>query len=72
MCDCNLLVERSTGAPVPVSALPHRVIYHGDGEPVELLSNVLLSGTISYASVSELHNSHGLRHGYMILIGERT
>lgn len=69
MCECNLLVD-SHCKPVPISLRPHNLIYHGDSGPTVLLQDFHMIGEITFASVSAIANCHGVRRGYMFIIGE--
>lgn len=71
MCECTLLVEASTGKPIEISNKPHRFIYSKDGIDYVLLENFNMSGIIDYAAIHEINNAHGVKNGYMLIIGEK-
>ncbi len=65
MCDCNLIPQ------FECADVPHRLTYTSEKNKTTLLENFEMHGIINYTEIKEITDSHGLKHGYIILIGER-
>ena len=72
MCECTLLVEDKTGKPIEIADAEHSFIYERYGEEFVLLDKIKMSGIINYAAAHEIKDSHGVKKGYMFIIGERV
>jgi hypothetical protein len=71
MCECTLLVEKKTGKPIEIADAPHKFVYSRYGEEFVLLEDIKMDGIIDYAAAHEIKNSHGVKRGYMFIIGEQ-
>ena len=68
MCDCTLLVEALTSKPITMASVPHHFLYDGK----RLLKDIEMKGIIDYAAAHEIKDSYGVKHGYMLIIGEKA
>lgn len=41
------------------------------GKEFELLRGITMSGVIDYAACHEIENCHGVKRGYMFIVGEK-
>ena len=67
MCQNNLIIERKTNQPIDIKPVPHRFKYNGD----VLLDNFEMMGIINYAACYKIDGKHGVKNGYMFIVGER-
>lgn len=72
MCVCNLLVESKTGKPIEIADEAHYFVYSGGGKEFLLLEGIKMSGIINYAAAHEIKGMHGVKRGYMLIIGEKV
>lgn len=71
MCECNLLVERNTGEAIEIADDLHSFTYVRYGKRFQLLDGIKMNGTLNYAAAHEISDSHGVKRGYMFIVGER-
>lgn len=71
MCECSLLVENDSLNPIEISSEPNRLVYSKNGMEFELLKGIVMPGVVDYAAAHEIFDSHGVKHGYMFVIGEK-
>lgn len=69
MCDCNLLREGFV-EPIDIPERKFRFVLEFDGKRHVPLDNFHLSGVVDYASVSAITEGHGVKRGYMFIMGE--
>jgi len=70
MCECTLLVEKRTGKPIEIANDLHKFVYSRYGKEFVLLEDIKMQGVINYAAAHEIKDSHGVKRGYMFIVGE--
>ena len=71
MCESNLIVD-SYFKVIDVPLYKHSFIYQDkDGNKHILLSDFEIEGNINYASVHKITDSHGIKSGYMFIVGDK-
>ena len=72
MCECNLIIG-ADNSPIDVPVRPHNLIYRNmAGAETVLLKNFMMPGVINYSSVSAIKDAHGVKTGYIIVVGEKS
>jgi hypothetical protein len=70
MCE-YLIREQRTGKPIDIENRPHHFSYRGLTKETVLIKDIPdMKGVITYAAVHRIENSHGVKKGYMFIIGE--
>ncbi len=70
MCE-SLILDRKTGKAIEIKRDVHQLVYTGTiGGSSVLLEGFYMEGIINYASLHEIKESHGVKRGYMFIVGE--
>ena len=70
MCDHRLIVDKWWGPPDSYDPIPHYLEMSIDKSMVKLLGGIRMTGVLNYAAAHEIHGMHGVKHGYMFVVGE--
>lgn len=71
MCECKLILEHDTNEPINVNSDRYKFILYTESGEFILLEDFKLNGFVNYASVNKIKDSHGVKTGYMFIIGEK-
>jgi len=70
MCE-YLIRSQKTDKPIEIENRTHNFTYRrSDGEIVLIKDIQDMKGVINYAAVHRIENTHGVKKGYMFIIGE--
>lgn len=71
-CECKFVEENHFDRFV-IAGSKHRFLHTGsDGVERVLINEFWCAATIDFASVREIKNCHGVKQGYMFIVGERS
>lgn len=71
MCESNLIVDACFNV-IEIPLYKHSFIYHDKGgNKHTLLSDFDMGGVINFAAVHKITDSHGVKSGYMFVIGDK-
>ena len=71
MCECSLLIDADTSAPIVIPGRDYQFTFSALGQQHVLLKGIRMDGIIDYAAAYKIEGSNGVRRGYMFIVGER-